>query len=54
MDDIDIIKLYFKRSEKAISKTSEKYGRYLMRIAENILSSYQDSEECVNDTYLKA
>lgn len=54
MDDIDIIKLYLKRSEKAISKTSEKYGRYLMRIAENILSSYQDNEECVNDTYLKA
>ncbi|MBR5825503.1 MAG: sigma-70 family RNA polymerase sigma factor [Clostridia bacterium] len=54
MDDKDIIKLYFDRSEKAISKTSEKYGRYLMRIAKNILISHQDSEECVNDTYLKA
>ncbi len=54
MKDIDIIKLYFARSEKAISETAEKYGRYLMRIAENILFSNQDSEECVNDTYLKA
>ena len=54
MNDIDIIKLYFDRSEKAISATAEKYGRYLMCIAENILSSHQDSEECVSDTYLKA
>lgn len=54
MNDNDIIKLYFDRSEKAISETSEKYGRYLMCIAENILFSYEDSEECVNSTYLKA
>lgn len=54
MKDIDIIKLYFARSEKAISITAEKYGRYLMRIAENILFSSQDCEECVSDTYLKA
>ena len=54
MKDIDIIKLYFARSEKAISETAEKYGRYLTQIAKNILFSNQDSEECVNDTYLKA
>ena len=54
MKDIDIIKLYFERSEKAISETAEKYGRYLMSIAENILFNHQDSEECVSDTYLKA
>lgn len=54
MKDIDIIKLYFERSEKAISETAEKYGKYLMCIAENILFSNQDSEECINDTYLKA
>ena len=54
MKDIDIIKLYFERSEKAISETAEKYGRYLMYIAKNILSSHQDSEECVSETYLKA
>lgn len=54
MKDIDIVRLYFERSEKAISETAEKYDSYLMRIAQNILFSNQDSEECVNDTYFKA
>ena len=54
MKDIDIIKLYFARSEKAIEETDRKYGGYCTAIAENILHSKQDSEECVNDTYLKA
>lgn len=54
MKDIDIIKLYFTRSEKAITETHKKYGAYCSYIAENILSDRQDSEECVNDTYLRA
>ena len=54
MKDIDIIKLYFERSEKAISETADKYGKYLFTIAKNILSSNQDSEECISDTYMKA
>ena len=53
MKDIDIIKLYFSRSEKAIEETDRKYGNYCSVIAENILYNKQDSEECVNDTYLK-
>lgn len=54
MTDGDIIKLYFERSEKAIKETDTKYGNYCMTIAENILRSRPDSEECVNDTYLRA
>lgn len=53
MKDIDIIRLYFSRSEKAIEETDKKYGSYCTVIADNILHSKQDSEECVNDTYLK-
>ncbi len=53
MKDIDIIKLYFERSEKAIKETDCKYGSYCLCIADNILYNKQDSEECVNDTYLK-
>ncbi len=53
MDDQQIIKLYNERSEQAISKTSEKYGEYCFAIAYNILFNKQDSEECVNDTWLK-
>ena len=53
MKDIDIIKLYFARSQKAIEETDKKYGAYCNVIAQNILCNKQDSEECVNDTYLK-
>ena len=53
MKDIDIIKLYVERSEKAISETDIKYGNYCKSIADNILFNHSDSEECVNDTYLK-
>ena len=54
MDDNIIVNLYFERNELAISKTSEKYGNYCYYIAYNILSDNCESEECVNDTYLKA
>lgn len=54
MDDNAIIELYFSRSESAISETATKYGRYCYSIANNILSSKEDSEESVNDTYLAA
>lgn len=54
MDDKRIVELYFERSEKAIEETQIKYGRYCYSIAYNILFSNEDSEECVNDTYLRA
>ena len=54
MQDEMIVALYWKRDEKAISETERKYGRYLSKIAYNILSDWEDSKETVNDTYLKA
>ena len=54
MQDEMIVDLYWKRDEKAISETERKYGRYLSKIAYNILSDWEDSKETVNDTYLKA
>ena len=51
MDDNKIIHLYFDRSEEAITQTAVKYGKYCHTIAYNILHSFEDSEECVNDTY---
>ncbi|MBR6679773.1 MAG: sigma-70 family RNA polymerase sigma factor [Clostridia bacterium] len=53
MDDRRIIELYNQRHEKAISETSLKYGKYCFSIANNILGDPRDSEECVNDTWLK-
>ena len=54
MDDKEIIDLYWERSELAISETDLKYGRVCNRVAYRVLSNVEDSEECVNDTYLKA
>ena len=54
MEDERIVALYWQRDEAAIRETEEKYGRYLMRIARNILSDEEDSRESVNDTYWRA
>ena len=54
MEDSQIIALYFQRSEQAIQETDNKYGHYCFQIAKNILSSEEDGEECVSDTYLTA
>ena len=54
MDDSEIIELYFQRSEEAVTQTASKYGKYCYQIAYHILSSREDSEESVNDTYLAA
>ncbi|MCD2491093.1 RNA polymerase sigma factor [Lacrimispora sp. NSJ-141] len=54
MQDDRIVALYWQRDETAIQETEQKYGRYLFKIANNILSDLEDSEESVNDTYLKA
>ncbi len=53
MDDQKIIDLYFDRNEQAITETDVKYGRLCHSIAYNILSNREDSEECVNDTYIR-
>lgn len=54
MNDDMIVDLYWQRDENAIRETEQKYGRYLSKIAYNILSDFEDSRESVNDTYLKA
>ena len=54
MLDEQIVDLYWARQEDAITETQKKYGNYCYSIAYKILRSQEDSEECVNDTYLKA
>ena len=54
MEDCKIVELYLKRNESAIKETKEKYDKYCSYIANNILNSEPDTEECVNDTYLAA
>lgn len=54
MKDEEIIELYWNRNESAILETSKQYERYCYSIAYNILYCKEDSDECVNDTWLKA
>ena len=51
MEDAQIVQLYWDRNEEAIPVTAQKYGSYCTAIAQNILGSYEDAEECVNDAY---
>ena len=54
MDDRQIVELYWRREERAITETKQKYGRYCYAIAYRILQNREDAEESVNDTYLGA
>ena len=54
MDDKSIVDLYFSRNEEAITQTAKKYGHYCYSIAYNILTSKEDAEESVSDTYMTA
>ena len=54
MTDDGIIKLFFARNEVVIEEIEKKYGKYCFTIANNILRNNEDSEECLNDTWMKA
>ncbi len=54
MNDPDIIKLYFMRSEEALTATKAKYGAYFVSLARRILPDPRDAEEAVSDTLLSA
>ena len=54
MDDEAILTLYRQRDSSAVAETEAKYGRLCLSVARNILSNREDSEECVNDTWLHA
>ena len=49
MTDEEIVRMFLKRNEQALSETMEKYGHYCSSIARNILGNEADAEECVND-----
>ena len=54
MEDYQIVDLYWAREEKAIAETEKKYGKMLHSLSYSLLSSWEDAEECVNDTYIGA
>lgn len=54
MNDERIVELYWQRDEAAIQHTQAAYGATLLRVALGILADRGESEEAVNDTYLRA
>ena len=52
MDDREILDLLMRRDEQAIQGLQIRFGHRLQRLAQNILSSEADAQECVSDTYL--
>ena len=54
MKDTEIMDLYWARNERAITETQLSYGKYCYSIAYHILHDREDSDECVNDTWLRA
>lgn len=53
MNDSGIIKLFFERDNDAVKYTNDNYGGKMRRMAEQMLGSREDAEECVNDTLMK-
>jgi len=51
VEDNQIIELFFRRDETALTETANKYGGFCLRIAMNVVNVREDAEECVNDTY---
>ncbi len=53
MEDNDIITEFEQRNEDALSHTTEKYGKTIHKIAENILGNTHDADEIRNDALMK-
>ena len=54
MTDAEIVALYWRRDPSAIEESQTRYGAYCRSIAQHILQNTEDSEECLNDTWLGA
>ena len=54
MEDTQIIDLFWKREERAVTELSNKYSGYCYKIAWNLLENHEDSEECLSSTWYAA
>lgn len=53
LDDSEIVGMLLDRDENALDALDKKYGRYCAAVARNILENREDTEECVNDAYMR-
>ena len=52
MEDKRIIELFFERNESALAQVSDKYGALMRSVAQKIVGSESDAEECLNDALM--
>ncbi len=51
MEDSLILTQLWERDEHALGALADKYGKRLYRLAQNLLGSVRDAQECVSDTF---
>ncbi len=54
MEDSEIIALFFQRDQRAVEACRSRYGPLCASVANRILPTPEDGEECVNDTLFRA
>lgn len=54
MEDSEILELYFRRDEGALRETETRHGGVCRALAQRLLNSAADAEECWNDALLRA
>ena len=54
MDDAEIVKLFYERSEDALREVRGKYEKFCRYSSMKILNNPEDADECGNETYLRA
>lgn len=52
MEDNQIVELFWRRDNQAITEIQNKYGKLCFQLAKRITGNIQDSEEIVNEAYL--
>ena len=53
LSDKELIMLFDRRDEAALTEFERKYGARLRKVAFDVLKNEADAEECVNDAFLK-
>ena len=54
MEDLKIVNMLVSRDENGLVEAEKQYGKLCHYVANNILKSPPDAQECVNDTLLRA
>ena len=52
--DLELVKAFQRRDQEVIARVDARYRELLLSICMNVLGSREDSEECLNDAYMRA